>query len=261
MNARAPQRTWLQVFTPRPAAELRLFCLPYAGGGAGVYRHWGEQLPAAVELGAVRLPGREGRFGEPPLRRLDRLIELLVDELLPLMDRRFALFGHSLGALVAFELARALRRGGHRMPAHLFVSGRRAPQLASARDPGRPVHLLPDAELLAELGKLEGAPPRVAGAPELLELMLPTVRADFEMGETYRFAAEAPLALPITGFGGEQDGDVSADSVAAWQAQTTGRFAMHLVPGGHFFLHDRRDAVLEPVAAELAAVVQRGARA
>ena len=128
MSHRMMQNRWVCAFAPQPTARLRLLCFPYAGGGTSIYRSWSAQLPPHIELCAVRLPGREGRFAEPPLRRMDRLLALLVNGVLPYLDRTVAFFGHSLGALVAFELARALRREGLPTPAHVFVSGRRAPQ-------------------------------------------------------------------------------------------------------------------------------------
>jgi medium-chain acyl-[acyl-carrier-protein] hydrolase len=231
---------------------MRLFCFPYAGGGAGIYRNWGAYLPPEIELCAVRLPGREGRFTESPMRRIEPLVAQLVDGLLPHMDRSFSLFGHSLGALVAFELARVLRSQDQPTPVHVFVSGRRAPNLADRDEPDEPpLHTRPDAELLDALRRLEGTPSGVLAAPELIELMLPIVRADFEIGETYEYRAREPLDCPITAFGGLGDEGVSQDCVAAWQDQTRSRFMLHMLPGSHFFLHTMHGSILDVIAQEL----------
>jgi len=247
------QNRWVCALPSRPAARLRLLCFPYAGGGTSIYRSWGAQLPPYIELCAVRLPGREGRFAEPPLRRMDQLLEQLVAGVLPYLDRGFALFGHSLGALVAFELARALRREGLPTPAHVFVSGRRAPQLPDTREPGEPaLHTLPDAELIGELRQLGRHPFDAEATPELLDLMLPTVRADLELAETYEYQDDLPLACPITAFGGHNDEAVTEDSIAAWRAHTRHRFALNMLPGDHFFLHAMAGPILAAVVQDLA---------
>jgi len=247
------QSTWVSVPAPRPRAHLRLLCFPYAGGGASIYSSWAAQLPPDIELCAIRLPGREGRFGEQPLRRMDRLLSLLVEGVLPYLDRGFAFFGHSLGALVAFELARRLRRDALPAPIHLFISGRRAPQLPDVREPGEPaLYGLPDAELIAELRRFGGRVGAAAAAPELLELMLPTVRADFELAGTHEHRDEAPLACPITAFGGLDDTAVSEDRIAAWRMHTRGGFALHMLPGDHFFLHELSGAIIATIARDLA---------
>jgi medium-chain acyl-[acyl-carrier-protein] hydrolase len=239
---------------------MRLFCFPYAGGGAAIYRNWGAYLPPDIELCAVRLPGREGRFTESPPRRIEALLALLVEGLVPHMDRSFGFFGHSLGALVAFELARVLRRQGRPTPMHVFVSGRRAPNLADRDEPDRPpLHTRPDAELLDELRRLEGTPSGVLAASELIELMLPIVRADFEIGETYEYRARDPVDCPITAFGGLGDEGVSQDCVAAWRDQTRSRFVQHMLPGSHFFLHTMHGSILDVIAHELGVASKRQA--
>jgi len=230
---------------PQPSARLRLLCFPYAGGGTSIYRSWSAQLPPYIELCAIRMPGREGRFAEPPQRRMDRLLALLIDGVLPYLDRPVAFFGHSLGALVSFELARRLRREGLPTPMHLFVSGRRAPHLPDVREPGEPaLYGLPDAELIAELRRFGGRIGAAAAAPELLELMLPTVRADFELAGTHEHRDELPLACPITAFGGLEDPAVTEERITAWRAHTRGGFALHMLPGDHFFLHGMAGSIV-----------------
>ncbi|HEY1379547.1 MAG TPA: thioesterase domain-containing protein, partial [Gemmataceae bacterium] len=170
---------WLAYVRPRPLASVRLFCFPYAGGGASVFRGWADGLPSAVEVCPVQMPGRETRFREPAFTRLPLLIEALAESLYPHLDRPFAFFGHSLGALVAFELARRLRRDGSPEPQHLFVSGSGAPQ---ARDhSGAVIHTRPADEFWQEVGRLNGTPAEVLTDGELRDLLLPTLRADFAL--------------------------------------------------------------------------------
>jgi medium-chain acyl-[acyl-carrier-protein] hydrolase len=247
------QNRWVCAFAPQPSARLRLLCFPYAGGGTSIYRSWSAQLPPYIELCAIRMPGREGRFAEPPQRRMDRLLALLIDGVLPYLDRPVAFFGHSLGALVAFELARALRRESLPTPVHVFVSGRRAPQLPDAREPDEPaLYTLPDAELIAELRQLGSAPGEALATPELLDLMLPTVRADLELAETHEYQDGPPLDCPITAFGGLEDEAVTEESIAAWHVHTRHRFALNMLPGDHFFLHAMAGPILAAVVRDLA---------
>jgi len=240
---------WVGYPVPRPAAAVRLFCLPYAGGGASAFQDWPAGLPGVVEVAAVHLPGREGRFAEPPIDRMGVLVEVLADALPPHLDRPFAFFGHSMGARVGFELARELRRRGARGPVRLFVSGCRAPQLP----PDPPTFDLPDDQLVARLRELGGTPPEVFAQPELVELLLPTVRADLTAVETVRFSPGPPLDCPIRAFGGSHDPEATPEETAAWEAQTRAGFTLQVLPGDHFFLHDQRDALLTTVAADLEA--------
>lgn len=231
-----------------PGARLRLFCFPYAGGSAAVYRDWHTLVPGEIEVAAVNLPGRGARFKEPPLDRAEVLVESLAEELGPHMEPPFAFFGHSMGALIAFELTRLLRREGRRLPERLLVSGRRAPHLPD-EDP--PIHGLPDAELMEELRQLNGTPEEVLAHPELMELFLPVLRADFAVCEEYRYREEPPLDLPISAFGGVDDPDVERSHVLGWREQTRGGFRLRMFPGGHFFLNDHRDALVRAVVLDL----------
>lgn len=252
MRSSSPSGPWVVVPAPNPSARLRLFCFPYAGGGASVFRGWPRALPAGVEVCAVQPPGREGRLAEPPFTRMAALVEAMEGALLPWMDRPFAFFGHSNGAVMAFELARRLRAAGRRGPLHLFASGRPAPQV-ELTDP--PVHALPDAEFVAELRRLEGTPEEVLESPEMMELLLPLLRADFALSETYEYRGEPPLAVPLSAYGGRTDGEVPEWQVAAWEAQTTRAFRLRMFPGGHFFLAEDRDPVLAELSAELRALL------
>nr|QEO74445.1 thioesterase [uncultured bacterium] len=242
----SPYGAWFAPLTPRPDAEVRLVCLPYAGGGATIYRGWSEILPAEVEVVPVQLPGREWRLKERPLRRMEDVVAALSTEIEPLTDRPFALFGHSMGALIGFELTRALRRRGGAMPQHLFVSGHSAPQRGDLRR-DRPYHAAPDDEFVAMLRAMNGTPPGVLDHPELLELILPALRADFELCERYVCEPDAPLDVPVTALAGIADPLVPPDAVEPWRQQTTAAFSLRVLPGGHFFLNESRDLVLRIV--------------
>jgi medium-chain acyl-[acyl-carrier-protein] hydrolase len=248
MTALTVSDRWLPWFRPKPGAKVRLFCFPYAGGGASVYRAWGDCLPGPVDVCAVQLPGRETRFREHPFARLPLLVEALAGALRPHLDRPFAFFGHSLGALVAFELSRRLQRDHGPRPVRLFVSGCGAPQ---TRVPGRAIHALPPAEFREELRRLNGTPADLLDNDELMDLMLPTLRADFGLCETYAYVAGPPLACPVTALGGLGDDAVSRQELDAWREQTTGPFRVRMLPGDHFFLHSARPLLTQALAQEL----------
>lgn len=231
--------------------QWRLLCLPYAGGTAGLYRSWAEILPPEYEVHAVQLPGREWRIKEPPMRRVAPVVEALLEVVAPLQDRPLALFGHSLGALLAFELARAMRRAGMEEPAHLFVSGHRAPQLDSGE---RPVHDAPDEIFVNSLRALQGTPEELLANDELMALLLPALRADFEIADTYQFTPEAPLACPVSAFGGVADLVTPRDRLEPWAEVTDGPFKLRMFPGGHFFVNDGRDLVLRALLGDLMTV-------
>jgi medium-chain acyl-[acyl-carrier-protein] hydrolase len=244
-----PARDPWVVFPRRvPDARLRLFCFPYAGGGASIYGRWAEHLPPGVELVAVQLPGRESRLAEKPYSELGPLVEKLAEALAPYMDLPFALFGHSNGGLMAFELARLLRAQRRRLPVHLFVSGRPAPQV-ELTDP--PIHALPRDEFMAELRRFGGTPEEVLKNEEIMALIEPLLRADFALGETYAYVPGPPLALPLSAYAGATDEEVPTWQVEAWKEQTEGEFRYVEFPGGHFFLHEDRDRLLQELGREL----------
>ena len=241
---------WILSARPRPLARRRLFCLPYAGGAASVYRSWAEMLPADVEVCPVQLPGRGSRFREAPFRKVADLIPALAEGLLPLMDLPFALFGHSMGAVVAFELARELRRRGATAPVLLALSGHQAPQRPDSEPP---FSHLPDAEFLEEVQRrYDGIPPEVLAEEELLQLLLPVLRADIQVLETYAYAKEPPLDCPISCFGGEGDRHVSLADLEAWRDETCGPLRVRTFPGGHFFVESARADVLHALSRDLA---------
>jgi medium-chain acyl-[acyl-carrier-protein] hydrolase len=245
--------SWILRFDPKPQADLRLFCFPYAGVGASCYRAWPALLPPEFELCAVQPPGREGRLREPPFRSIPELVEAAAAGLEPYFDRPFAFFGHSMGALVAFEVARLLRRGGRTGPCWLFASGRRGPRVPD-REP--PLQHLPDAEFVAEIQRRYGGiPDQVLQHRELLELLLPGLRADVAALDTYVYRPGEPLDCPVTAFGGMADKMTLAEDLDAWRAETRGAFELEMFPGGHFFIDEARPRVVERVVATLRGVL------
>lgn len=238
---------WIFGRQPRPEARVRLFCFPYAGGGASIYRGWQALLPEAIEVCPVQLPGRENRIKEAPYTRVEPLVEALVPALAPLMDRPFALFGHSMGALIAFELARALRRANAPLPIHLFAVALPAPHL---RWPAR--HDLPREELLMLIRRYSATPEAVLQDEELLDRhILPLLRADFAITDAYAHTNEPPLALPFSVFGGAQDAVVPAEALPEWAAHSTYPLAQRMFEGGHFFPAADREAVARAISEAL----------
>lgn len=224
---------------------IRLFCLPYAGGGALAFRGWANELPGDVEAFALRPPGRETRLREPPHTSTAPAVKELADVVEPMLDRPYAIFGHSLGALLTFELARELRRRGLPGPVVLFPSGRAAPQLPWGMPP---VADLADASFIRFVSELGGTPPEVIADAELLELFLPLLRADFQMNEQYVYRDELPFQSPIHVFAGTDDPTARQSDVAAWSDQTDGEFGLTAMPGGHFFLEVHAHALLSQLS-------------
>ena len=239
---------WLFYFKPNPKAGVRLFCFPYAGGNALVYRSWAQKLPVDIEVIGVQLPGRGNRIHEPLITNISSLVELMAPAIAPALNGPFAFFGHSMGAIVSFEMARWLRREGRALPLHMFVSGRSAPQLNRCHPP---LYNLPTGELLHELRRLEGTPSAVLEHPDLMELMLPMLRADFSICDTYEYSEEAPLDCPITAFGGLQDAGITRRNLEPWREQTGSSFTLRMLPGNHFFLHSNEVLLLNVLAAQL----------
>ena len=224
-------RGWFVRHRPRSGAEVRLFCFPYAGGGASVFRRWAQELPDWIELWAMQAPGREDRVAEPPVDRLPALVADLEAAIVEQLDRPFVFYGHSLGGLVGFELARTLQRGG-RTAGRLVVSASKPPQLP-LRLPV--IHQLPAALFLHELRRYNGTPDGVYQSRELRDLLLPGLRADFALFETHAHEPGEPLACPITAFGGQSDENVLESELSAWSDLTDGGFSMRMFAGDHFF--------------------------
>ncbi|HEY3919481.1 MAG TPA: alpha/beta fold hydrolase [Stellaceae bacterium] len=247
-DPRAATNPWINIPRKVAAPRLRLFCAPYAGGAAGIYRQWPTLLPPDIEVVALQLPGRERRSAETPLTDMPAVVAETSAAMLPLLDRPFAFFGHSMGAIIAYETVRLLTEIHRREPACLFVSARRAPHLPARK---APIHHLPDEEFIAEIGQLNGTPREVLAHPDLMELMTPMLRGDFKLIETYAPAAATPLSCRIVGIGGEDDNEANREEIAAWRQWTTGAFRQVMLPGNHFFLTAERDLLLSIVAQEL----------
>jgi medium-chain acyl-[acyl-carrier-protein] hydrolase len=216
-------------------------------------------LPPAIEVCAIQLPGRENRIGEPLFTNLQSLVDALAEGLRSDLQLPFAFIGHSMGALVGFALACELSARKLPEPAQLFVSGFRAPQLP---DPEPAIHALPEPRFLDEIQRLNGTPPEVLGNRELLELMIPILRADFTICETYQHRDRRQLSCPILAIGGAEDEEVGYEELAAWREQTSGRFSLVTIPGDHFYIDSARTQLLDMVARELAWLLRpaRGAR-
>jgi medium-chain acyl-[acyl-carrier-protein] hydrolase len=243
---------WVKCVKPRP--RLRLFCFPYAGGSASIFYKWSEYLPNTVEICPIQLPGRENRIRERPYNHITPLIEALAQALLPYLNVPFAFWGHSMGALISFELARQLRREGKPRPFQIFISSHRAPQLPNLR---LPISQLPEIEFVRELRKLNGTPELVFQNRELMQIFLPVLRADFALLETYTYTNEEPLDSSISAFGGLQDERVSCDELKCWQEQTHGSFNLSMFPGGHFYLHEYRVPLLAVLSQDVRQILNR----
>ena len=241
--------SWIYTAKPNPQARLRLFCFHYAGGGASAFRSWQSKMPPEIELCLVQLPGRETRIMDPLFTRLPPLIDALTASIRPYLNKPYAFFGHSMGTLVSFELIRQLRAQQLQLPLHFFASSHRAPQLA---DPDPPIHNLADKEFIAEINKLNGTPQRVLENDELMQMMLPIIRADFAVCETYVYRQEPPLTCPISAFGGLADPNISQNQLEAWHLQTSKTFKLTMFEGDHFYLLHQQDSLLRLILADLA---------
>jgi medium-chain acyl-[acyl-carrier-protein] hydrolase len=214
-------------------ARLRILCFPHAGAGAAMFRTWPEFLPEGVELACPSLPGRDERAAELPLADMQALVQVVVEQVRPVLDRPYCLFGHSLGAFVAFELARALTREGAPQPLHLFVAAQRAPRLPH---PQTPIYQLPDADFLEGVRlRHEALPPALLADAAMRRFLTRLLRADFTLVEAYRYAAAAPLSCGLTAFGGREDTAVPPGLLAGWADETRAACELVLLPGAHFF--------------------------
>jgi medium-chain acyl-[acyl-carrier-protein] hydrolase len=240
---------WIAYARPNPAARVRLFLFPHAGGSAIMYRSWGEVLAPYAETFPIELPGRGRRQREPAFRRVAPLMEALCAALSPYLDKPYALFGHSLGARLAYEFASCLAERAAPAACHLFVAASHAP-FARRR---RTSYDLPDWDFRAELRFIAGSAPEAQVSPGLLEALLPLLRADFELNDTYERGQFSPLGMPIDAYGGQSDPGVKYDDLVEWRSLTTRRFRVRLIPGDHFFFHQSRDALLRRICDALGA--------
>jgi pyochelin biosynthesis protein PchC len=248
--------SWIRVHREAPEG-MRLFCFPHAGGAASYFYSWSRSLPRDIEVLALQYPGRQDRGSEPCVRTIPELADRIHAAIRPRLGEPYAFFGHSMGAILAFEVARRIARQEGAAPAHLFVSGRRAPSLVRHEE----LHRASTAAFVAEMRALGGTDPRILADEELLNLVLPTVRADYRAIETYRYDAAPPLSCDITALVGDSDPRASVDDAAAWSGHTLGRFDMRIFPGGHFYLDDCRAGVSDVISSVLSGVRQETGRA
>jgi pyochelin biosynthetic protein PchC len=241
------RRDWLRIYHPRPDARVRLVCLPPAGASAPFFRGWAPLLPPEFELISVQYPGRLDRIHDQAISAMDTMADAVAEVLLPHADQPFALFGHSMGAAVAFEVAKRLSGNPRTRPAALFVSGYPAP----ARRRRTAFHRSPDSVLIEELNRLGTINETLLEDRDLLAPFLPPLRSDYQIVETYRPAAASPLTVPITALVGDDDDETPEAATQAWQELTEGDFRLEHFPGGHFFLSERPADVVALVASEL----------
>lgn len=245
MNVTSSDRWFVSYRTPE-RANLRLFCFPHAGGGASFFRLWAAALPPEVHICAVQPPGRENRLREPPAASVDELVSDFIVAVESRLDNPFVFFGHSLGALLAFETTRELRRLGWPLPERLFVSAHPAPQLdRKSVGPGD------DAQILDVMRGFGGTSDEVLDHEELLQLLIPVLRADLAVGEGYQYQPDEPLGCPISAFGGLADPVVSREELSAWREQTRSEFTLRLFAGDHFFPSACRGALLRAITEQL----------
>ncbi|MFF8772954.1 thioesterase II family protein [Kitasatospora sp. NPDC015120] len=249
MNHPADDDRWIRRFHPRPDAAVRLVCLPHAGGSASYFLPVSRAMPPSVDVLCVQYPGRQDRRAEPLVDNVPDLADQVFAALLPWTDRPLALFGHSLGATLAFEVARRLERQKGLVAAGLFASGRRAPSTHRTET----VHLRDDDGLIAEIRGLSGTDDRLLGDEEILRMILPATRADYRAAETYAYEPGEALRCPLSALVGDDDPKVTVDEAAAWADHTEGPFDLRVFPGGHFYLADHQAAVIEALTERLTA--------
>ena len=232
---------WIRCLVQRTHPSLRLFCFPYGGGGASIFRAWSDKL-TDVEICPLQLPGREDRITESPFTSFNPLVRATAQAILPFLDVSFAFFGHSLGARISFEVARELRKQNGVLPSYLFVSACAAPQILTSTPA---IHDLPEHKFLEEVNRRHIIPEALLRNRSFMQICLPTLRADFAVRESYVYGEEPPLRCPIAAFGGLSDNIATTEKLQAWRDQTTAGFTLHMLPGGHFFLDTSQWLLLE----------------
>jgi medium-chain acyl-[acyl-carrier-protein] hydrolase len=240
---------------PNSQARLRLFCFPYAGGTAAVFRNWPRYLPSEIEVCAVQYAGRGGRIAEPLSDDIVAVMNGVYSDLQPLLQKPFAFFGHSMGALVSYEFARRLKREGRPGPFELFVSACIAPQEKLGHEP---TYNLPEPEFIADLRRLQGTPAEVLENAELMQFMMPLIRADFKASQTYQYIPGPPLECSLGAFAGLTDDTAPREKVETWSEHTRGSFRAQMLPGDHFFLNTSQALLTRIIAQELLAHLDKG---
>ncbi|MGH3810260.1 MAG: thioesterase II family protein [Pseudonocardiaceae bacterium] len=241
---------WIRRYHPAREGSARLVCFPHAGGSASFFFPVSAALAPGVEVVAVQYPGRQDRRAEPNIDTIPHLAEAILPVVRPLADRPLAFFGHSMGAVLAYEVAFRLEQDGAAPLARLYVSGRRAP----SRHRSESVHLRDDAGVIAEVRELSGTGSDLLGDPEMLEMILPAIKSDYRAIETYRDTTDRTVRAPIVAVIGADDPKVTIDEAKAWAAHSTGAFDLQVFPGGHFYLVEQSRQVIRLIADDLAAL-------
>lgn len=252
---------WFSAYRSSPSAtRYRLFCFPYAGAGGVIFSKWAELLPKGVEVCAIELPGRSFRINEPPISRLASLVSALVDGMAPLLNPAFGFYGHSFGALVAFEVARELRRKRLNTPNLLICGASRAPHCGLDRPP---FHHLPDDEFLAASGRHYGTTidRRLLAVDEIRQMIVLAMRADLTVSESYRYYEDPPFEFPISIVAGRSDGSTSDTSLKAWAQHTEATFELTYLEGGHLFLNDCAVDLMKIVSMAITSTIEPRGRA
>ena len=233
--------------------RLQLFCFPYAGGGTSIFYSWADQLPSNIETIGIQMPGLESRIIEPPIETISTAVEMLLPEFYSRREKPFVLFGHSLGAFISFELTRKLGERYGLQPLNMFVAGIRAPQVLNSKPP---IYNLPDVDFMRQLQhRYNGIPQEILENPDILQLMLPGLRASLKMYECYEYREGDPLDCDITAFGGYQDGGTMREDLEAWRHQTKRSFTLHMFPGSHFFINSEQKHFLKTLSSELTEIL------
>lgn len=239
---------WIVKPKPNPQAQIKLFCLPFAGGGSSGFRSWADMLPPQIELCNVEIPGRGARLSELLVRRLEDVLPALAEGIKDELNKPFAIFGHSMGALTGFELSHFIKENYNLQPVHLFFSGRGAPHLPN-RD--KPIHELSEADFIREIKSYNGTPREVLEHQELMEIMVPILRADFEVCETYQFHEKPKLKCPLTILCGLQDSGATKEELNAWRELSAGSFNLRMFPGDHFYLLEHKHKLIETIVRDI----------
>ena len=241
---------WIRWLRQSPTSDRVLILFPPAGGASSMFRPWLALIPKEISVAAVVPPGREHRFNELPVGSIGDAVCGIANELEHLARGKYVLYGHSLGALLAFETTKEMRSRRLRLPQALVVSSCHAPHHRSAAIMNSGMS---EVDFIQHLGRLEGTPPEVLNNVELMRLVLPAMRADFALLESYRYSSGAPLEIPIVAIGGVEDEDIRVESLRHWKDQTSNSFQLHALEGGHFFFRPDPTRHLELVLAELLA--------
>lgn len=247
MPQTAVDDVWIRRFHPGPSHSTTLVCFPHAGGSASYFRPLSQALKSSLQVLAVQYPGRQDRLHHERLTSIGDFADEVFTALAPLLHRPLAFFGHSMGAMIAFEVARRMKERRDTAPATLFVSGRRAP----SRHREESLHLLDDAGLVEELRGMSGTDAQILDNPEVLRMVLPPMRSDYTAVETYRYQPGPKLDCPIVALVGDEDERVDRDEVQAWSEHTNGPFALHTFAGGHFYLTEHQSAVVDIITRQL----------